>query len=81
MKMSQEDLASLKEAIRKQKGGGGADDTGFVEVSPAHRLLKASEGCHQTAKQRIPPPGKTKACPQSLLHCCGSSHSVMSRPC
>ena len=32
MKMSQEDLASLKDAIRKQKGGGGADDSSFVEV-------------------------------------------------
>ena len=35
MKMSQEDLASLKDAIRKQKsGGGGTDDSGFVEASP-----------------------------------------------
>ncbi len=33
MKMSQEDLASLKDAIRKQKGGGGTDDSTFVEAS------------------------------------------------
>ncbi len=34
MKMSPEDLASLKDAIKRQKGGGG-DDINFVEVSLA----------------------------------------------
>ena len=34
MKMSPEDLASLKDAIKRQKGGWG-DDINFVEVSLA----------------------------------------------
>jgi hypothetical protein len=34
MNISQRDLASLKDAIKRQKGGG--DDGGFVEVSDIH---------------------------------------------
>ena len=33
VKMSQEDLDAIKKAMQKQKGAGGGEEAGFVEVS------------------------------------------------
>ena len=33
VKMSQEDLDTIKKAMQKQKGAGGGEEAGFIEVS------------------------------------------------